>query len=208
MRKIGAVIFILIFSTVTAQTDNVLWTSFQLQKDISKKTTINLKPTLRFNHDVSTYQNASIDIIAKQKYKNRWSMQLLNRLWFIPDQSYRHFIWLDIAHGLKLNKLKIDNRLRYHWALDINDRNDPDYFRWSTKFSFTSKSKVTPYIAIEPWLRTNKQNQFQRIRYEPGINWKINNNYTLSVQYRREDTFNVSNKQFTNFLMLNLIYKI
>ena len=207
-RKISAIIFILIFSKITAQTDNVLWTSFQLQKDISKKTTINIKPTLRFNNDVSTYQNTSIEIIAKQKFTKGWSMQMLNRLWFIPDQSYRHFIWLDVAHGFKLNKLKIDNRLRYHWALDINDRSDPDYFRWSTKFSFINKSKVTPYIAIEPWLRTNDQNQFQRIRYEPGINWKINSIYTLSVQYRRENTFNVSTKRFTNFLMLNLIYKI
>lgn len=208
MRKICAIILIFIISKITAQTDNVNWTSFQLQKDVSKNTTINIKPTLRFDNDISSYQNASIDIFAKQKFTKGWSIQLLNRLWFIPDQSYRLFIWLDVAYGFKLNKIKIDNRLRYHWALDINDRSDPDYFRWRTKFSFLNKSKITPYIAIEPWFRMNKQNQFQRIRYESGINWKINNKYSLSVQYRRENIFNVSSKRFTNFLMLNLIYKI
>ena len=208
MRKITTIFLILIFSKVSAQTDNILWSSFQLQKEISRNTILNIKPIFRFNEDISSYQNMSVDLFAKQKFNKGWSVQLLARTWFIPDQTGRQFLWLDVAHGFKLNQLKIDNRLRYHLALDINDRNDPDYFRWVTKFSLQTKNKITPFFAIEPWLRTNGQNQFQRIRYEPGVNWKIHEDYTLSVLYRREASINLSPVRKTNFLVLNLIYKI
>lgn len=208
MKKLINLIFALISTVAIAQTDNILWSSFQLQKDISKNTILNIKPIFRFNEDISSYQNMSVDIFAKQKFNKGWSIQLLARTWFIPDQTGRQFLWLDVAHGFKLKQLKIDNRLRYHWALDINDRSDPDYFRWVTKFSLLTKGKITPFLAIEPWLRTNSQNQFQRIRYEPGFNWKPHNDYTISILYRREESINLIPTRKTNFFVFNLIYKI
>jgi hypothetical protein len=208
ISRITCIVLIFFFSKITAQTDNVIWTSFQLQKDVSKNASISIKPTVRFDNDISSYENTSIEIIAKQKFAKGWSAQFLNRLWFVPDQTNRNFIWFDLAHGFNLNKLKISNRLRLHWALNLNDSNDPDFFRWQTKFSFLNKSKVTPFLAFEPWYRLNKQNQFQRMRYEPGMDWKINSSYTLSILYRREDIFNVPTERFTNFLVLNLKYKI
>jgi len=209
MKKLTVLIVFTLSNYFTiAQTDNILWSSFQLKKEVSKNTILNIKPIFRFNEDFSSYQNMSVDIFAKQKFNKGWSLQLLARTWFIPDEKGRQFLWLDVAHGFKLKQLKIDNRLRYHWALDINDRNDPDYFRWSTMFSLLTKGNITPFIAIEPWLRTNRQNQFQRIRYEPGFNWKLHENYTLSILYRKEESINLEPKRNTNFAVINLVCKI
>lgn len=208
MRKIGVIILIFAFSKATAQTDNVLWSSFQLQKSISKNTTVHLKPIFRFNDDISTYQNMSIDYFVKQKFANGWSTQLLGRTWFLPSSANRQFIWLDVALSKSIHKIKIDNRLRYHWALDINDRSDPDFFRWLTKISFKNSSNFTPYIGIEPWLRTNTQNKFQRIRYEPGVIWILNPDISINLQYRHEESINLSPKRITNFIVFNLLYKI
>ena len=207
-RKISILILFLAFSTVKAQTDNILWTSFQLQKNVSKKTTINIKPTLRYNDDISSYQNMSVDYFVKQKFGKAWSAQLLGRTWFLPSSPNRQFIWLDVALSKSIHKIKIDTRLRYHWALDINDRSDPDYFRWLTKFSFKNSSTIIPYIGIEPWFRTNTQNQFQRIRYESGFIWSLNTDISINLQYRHEESINLSPKRITNFILFNLLYKI
>jgi len=208
MRKIAAIIFILTFSKITAQTDNVLWSSFQVQKSIAKNTTVNFKPIFRFNDDISSYQNMSADYFVKQKFTNGWSTQLLGRTWFLPNSPNRQFIWLDVALSKSIHKIKIDSRLRYHWALDINDRSDPDYFRWLTKFSYKNSSTITPYIGVEPWVRTNTQNQFQRIRFEPGFIWSINTDISMNLQYRHEESINLKPKRITNFIVFNLLYKI
>ncbi len=191
-----------------AQQDNVLWSSFQLQKSIGKNTQINIKPIFRFNNDISRYQNMSIDYFVKQKFEKGWSTQVLGRTWFLPSRPNRQFIWLDLALSKTLKRLKFDNRLRYHWALDINDRSDPDYFRWLTKFSFKNNSKFTPYFGIEPWFRTNTQNQLQRIRFEPGVIYILNTDISFNLQYRYEETLNLNRKLIRNFIVFNLLYKI
>ena len=192
----------------TAQQDNVLWSSIQVQKNILKNTSLHIKPIVRFNDDISNYQNMSIDYFVKQKFEKGWSMQVLGRTWLLPSSPNRQFIWLDVALSKTIKRLKIDNRLRYHWALDINDRSDPDYFRWLTKFSFKNTSKFTPYVGIEPWFRTNTQNQFQRIRYEPGVVYVVNTRISMNLQYRYEESINLSQKRVTNFIVFNLLYKI
>ena len=86
-------LIILLFGLVTffsfSQTDNILWSSIQLQKSISEKTILSIKPIFRFDNDLSSYQNTSIDIIAKHKFNKGWSVQLLSRSWFKPDQPFQ-----------------------------------------------------------------------------------------------------------------------
>ncbi len=207
-KKIILVVLLASTFSSKAQEFNVLWSSFQVQKDISKNISINIKPIFRFNEDISRYQNMSIDYFVKYKFKKGWSTQALGRTWFLPNVPNRQFIWFDVALSKTFKRLKIDNKLRYHWALDINDRSDPDYLRWSTKFSLKNKSKFTPYIAIEPWFRTNGQNQLRRIRFEPGVIGVLNKAISFNLQYRREETLNLNRKLIRNFIVFNLLYKI
>ena len=190
-----------------AQNDNILWSSVQLQTKASDKLTLNFKPIFRFDDAISDFQNASIDIFANYKIGKGWSAQLSSRTWFIPNAKPRQFIWPDIAYGFTKGIIKIDNRLRYHLALDINDRKDPDFLRWSLRFMY-NKGKIKPFFGIEPWFRLNGVEQWQRIRYMPGVNWKLNDTYSLSFTYWKEDSINLKPKISNNIWLVNLLVKI
>jgi len=207
MRKIGTIIFILIFSKLTAQTDNINWSSFQLQKKLSEKLTLNIKPIFRFNEDVSSFQNMSIDVFAGYKFAKGWTAQLTSRTWFIPDQKPRQFIWPEVSYGISTGDLKIDNRLRYHLALDINNRDDPDFLRWSIRFMY-NKGTIKPFFAVEPWLRLNGIDQLRRVRYMPGLNWKLDDTYSLSLVYWKQESINRSPKISDNLWLINLLIKL
>ena len=203
------VIVLLLFPlTSLSQTDNVLWSSVQFQTKLSETLTLNVKPIVRFNEDIGDYQNTSLDISVKKTFNKGWSAQVLERTWFLPDARPRQFLWADIGHSSRIKKLKIDNRLRWHWALDINDRMDPDYFRLFHRVNFFTDKKFIPYFGFESWFRVNGENQFQRIRIEPGFKWNFAKNYQLDLQYRRENWFNLDSAPKLNFIVANLLVKI
>lgn len=206
-RTLTFFLFLLLNFIGFAQNDNINWSSIQLQTKLSENITFNVKPIFRFNEDFSNFQNASIDLFANYKLNKGWSVQLTSRTWFIPDQKNRQFIWPDLAYGFSKGRFKIDNRLRYHLALDINDRKDPDFIRYSLRFMY-NKGKVKPFFGIEPWFRLNDVAQWQRIRYMPGINWSLSNTYSLSFIYWREESLNIEPKVNSNIWLLNLLVKI
>ncbi len=207
LERLAIIVFLCHSTAFLAQNDHINWSSFQLQKDLSKKTTLNIKPIFRFNEDLSNYQNMSIDVFASHKLNKGWKVQLTSRTWFIPNQKPRQFIWPEISHGFSKGRLKIDNRLRYHLALDINDRNDPDFLRWSVRFMY-NKGNVKPFLAFEPWLRLNGIEKIERLRYMPGINWKLNNKYSISFIYWKQESASIQPKESTNIWLLNLLVKI
>lgn len=207
--KLFIFFFLLVIPNIgLSQTDNVNWSSIQFQTKLSESFTLNVKPIIRFDNDISEYQNTSLDIAVKKTFKKGWSAQIVERTWFLPDARPRQFLWADVAHGFGLKNVKIDNRLRWHWALDINNRKDPDYIRLLHKISFLTSKKFNPYLGFESWFRVNRENQFQRIRIEPGFKWKFSKNYHLDIQYRRENWFNLENAPKINFLVANLLIKI
>jgi hypothetical protein len=200
-------IFIFISTLSIAQNDNINWSSFQLQKQLSEKLTLNIKPIFRFNQDISNFQNMSIEVFAGYKFAKGWTAQLTSRTWFIPDQKPRQFIWPEVSYGISTGDLKIDSRLRYHLALDINNREDPDFVRWRIRFMH-NKGKVKPFIAVEPWLRLNGIDQLQRVRYIAGLNWKLDDTYSLSFVYWKQESINRFPMISDNLWLINLLIKL
>lgn len=208
MKKIFFLLALVSTLLVSAQADNINWSSIQLQKKLSEKTTFNFKPIVRFNNDFSEFQNGSIDISVNRKLGKGWSAQLATRTWFIPDAKPRQFIWIDAAYGFKIKNIKIDQRARMHWALDINDREDADFIRYSLRFMYNKGKKVKPFIGVEPWFRLNDVEQWQRVRYMPGVSWAINNKYGLTFMYWRENSINLKPGFKNNIWALNFLVKI
>lgn len=182
--------------------DNINWSSVKLNKSISDNASISIAPIIRFNDHLHSYQNTSLDIAIKQRLAKGWHMQLLSRTWFIPDQPGRQFIWFDVGYNFSLRNFKIASHTRLHLALDINDRNDPDYLRWKSTFSFPSIGGINPFVAIEPWFRLNDNMQLQRMRYEPGFHLSLKDDIKLSLTYRRENSKNlIPTKRFNMYLI-------
>ena len=204
MKGTVAVFLILMSVYAHAQDDYISWSSVQLQTAISANTKLSLKPIIRYNDNLSRYQNFSIDIFVNQDFGNGWIGQLLSRTWFLPESKYRQFVWLDIVKNYNIQRVTVSNRLRYHYAFEISGIPDPVYLRWRTRILFRNDCKFKPLFQIEPWLRVDGVYQFQRMRYEPGFIWQIHDGYVLDFQYRIEKFFNTEPSPLFNVFVINL----
>lgn len=208
-KFILVVLVIVIWLPSQAQTDdNIIWAIFKMTKSLSDKTSIAVTPIVRINEDVSNYQNTSLDLSIRRKLGKSWHVQLLERTWFIPDQKIRQFLWVDVGWSKSFAKTKLASHVRLHHAMDINDRNDPDFIRWLTKFSFPRIGAFTPTFAIEPWLRLNNFNEIQRMRYEPGVTIKLADRLDGTAVWRRELSVNLEPSVKVNQFVLVLHWKL
>ncbi|MGB0930306.1 MAG: DUF2490 domain-containing protein [Chitinophagales bacterium] len=202
-------LFLFSFEDMKAQTnDNIIWASMKLHTSLGDKTTLAIAPTLRLNDDISDYQNMSIDISLKQKLSKNWSVQLLERTWFIPNGTNRQFLWLDLIYGRAFGNIHISSGLRYHYAFDIKESVDSDFFRWKTIFSLLNLGRIKPFIGIEPWFQTNKIGDFRNIRYIAGLNYKLNEQLGLGLKYWRQETMNLEPSRDFNIYLMTLSYKL
>jgi len=195
-----------LFATVTnlkAQTDNIAWYNASLKVPLSKKSTFSLKPILRYNNDFSTHQNSSLDYGVSRKLRSGFSLMIQGRTWFIQQEDrIRQFIWTDLNHNFKRNKWSLLNKVRHHWALDVNDRADSDFIRYLIKYSYALSPKMKLGLGAEPWLRLNNINQLQRARYHAGISYKLNTEISIALNFWREENWNglAGNKSFNVWL--------
>jgi len=198
-----------IFNVGNSQiSDNISWSSISISKRFDQKNTLSITPTIRHNNNFQSYQNSSVDVHYAHTIDNNWGFGLITRTWFIPDGGNRQFVWFDFRYRNKVNFLKIFSGIRYHLALDINENDDPDFIRWKTKITFPTFGVFTPSIAIEPWLRLNGFEQYQRIRYEPRIDVQLQKKTKFSFTYRREETKNISPSRNFNMFVLTLGYSL
>ena len=204
-----SILFTTCIWTLHAQVnDDVLWATLKLVKEMDSKTSIAITPILRLNNGISDYQNSSLDFSLRRKLANKWQFQVLSRTWWIPEEKKRQFLWLDVIFTQKWLKTKLVSNVRYHYALDINNREDPDFIRWKTKFTFPAFGGFSPSFALEPWIRMNGFFQLQRMRYEPGINYKFNDRTDLTVVFRREESENITPYRDFNMLVVVLQQKL
>jgi len=192
-------------SLFAQNSDNITWSSFQLTKSIDGKNSVAFKPIIRHNQNITKYQNFSLDLAYRRKFGDGWHAQLTTRYWFIPDNTDRYFLWYDLGWGKKIKKSKLSSHVRFHNAIDIKDRIDPDFFRWKTKWTFPPIGKFTFEMSLEPWYRLDTVKQWVRMRYEPGVNYKINDNWIFQAVYRRE--INKGDAIELNAGVFNLGYK-
>jgi len=189
-------------------TDNIAWLNSVLKVPLSEKSTFSIKPIFRYNDDFSTYQNSSLDYNINRKLTKGFSLTLHGRTWFIPQgERIRQFIWTDLNHSFKKNKWSLLNKVRHHWALDVNDRADSDFIRYLIKYSYALSSNLKLGLGAEPWLRLNDFNQLQRARYHAGLSYKINSSLSVALNYFREENWNgLAGDRDFNVLLPGLVY--
>lgn len=197
-------------SNVHAQTnDNIIWASMKMQANLGDKTTFAIAPIFRLNDDISDYQNMSIDISLKHKLSKNWSVQLLERTWFIPNGTNRQFLWLDVIYGKGFGNIHLSSGLRYHYAFDIKENIDGDFIRWKTIFSLLNFGKIKPFFGIEPWFQTDgKIGDFRNIRYILGFNYKLSDQLGLMLKYWRQETMNIEPLRNFNIYLVTLSYSL
>jgi len=211
MKSVLTSIFLLLLFTnfgIGQTNDNISWSSVSVSKKIDDKNSFTVKPIIRHNNNLKSYQNSSIDLLYARSLDKHWSLGFISRTWFVPDAGNRQFLWFDVRYRTNINKFKIFSGLRYHLALDINENIDADFIRWKTKISFPSFGIFTAGLAFEPWLRLNGFEQLQRTRLEPSLDIKLNDELKLSLSYWREEFKNVNPAPNFNIFLVNLGYTL
>jgi len=184
--------------------DNTLWTSFRIRKNINANSRFDVRPIVRFDNNISDYENFSIDLGYYHKLGKGWYGMLITRTWFIPDSDLGQFIWPEIGHTFGVNSFKFTNRLRLHYSVH-NEVRPNDFFRWQTMINFSSNdSKFRPFIGIEPWFQLNGINGLRRIRYEPGFAVVLKNNFNFVLMYRREETIDIPAARNFNMIVATI----
>lgn len=190
--------------TGIGQADNGAWTSFRLRKQITQKTRIDFRPIIRFNNDVSDFQNWSIDIVVNHKLSKGWSVQFLARTWFLPNSPKGQFLWGDITHQAKTKFFTITHRFRYHGSLDTNEINPADFLRIQTRIAPLVKWKIKPFFTAEPWYQLGESNAYTRFRLEGGFSLKLDHVNNFSFLYRRQNSIDREPTNHQNHYVLSL----
>ena len=203
------VIFLFTFSVSKAQgDDNIAWLSFSAKTEIKKDWTTSFTPIFRLNEDFSEYQNFSLDYSVKKKINANWSIAVLGRTWFLPNGTQRQFLWPAITYSHKVKDIAWSHRVRWHQAFDIEGRTDPDFIRYFQNLKYTAWGKWQPFLGLELWWGLNGTLQIERLRYIPGIQYKLNDTVSLSVALWRQESLNLDPEMDVNIYRINLAFTI
>ncbi|MDG2448643.1 MAG: hypothetical protein P8M34_03365 [Saprospiraceae bacterium] len=173
----------LFFLRAEAQRDLVSWSAFKIETSANDGTKFAIKPILRHNNDLSTYQNTSIEFIVNRNLGKKWFAQYLYRHWIWPDEPRVNFHWFDAGYNTSLgNSLKSSSAIRFHISTTSN-RQSADFIRIREKISF-AKGKIKPNIQLEAWWRFDNESEFSLIRLEPGFSWSIVPGVSFTFNYR------------------------
>ncbi len=211
LRRVFWCVLLLVFVfpfTGIGQADNGAWTTFRLRKQITQKTRVDFRPIIRFNNDVSDYQNWSIDIVVNHKLSKRWSVQFLSRTWFLPNSPEGQFLWADITHQANTKFFSIINTLRYHGSLDTNEINPADFVRFQTRIVPFVNWKVKPFFMAEPWYQLGEKDAYTRFRIEGGFNIKLDGLNNFTFLYRRQNSIDRVPSNHQNHYVLTLTRKL
>lgn len=206
-------LLICVYPRLSAQdlNDNTTWSSISVSKDLGHGWTTVLKPIHRRFNNFKDNQNNSLDYIFRKKISSNYAAQILGRTWFMPNAVNRQFIFIDFLQTILLGESPVlwRNRYRLHYAFDIAEIVDGDFFRVDTQLTIRKPWKVIPFISAEPFFRLDGNNQeIQRVRYAIGGKWTINSKTSFTGQYWREAFYgNVSNTDF-NIWGFNMGYKL
>jgi len=210
LRKTVFILFIVFISLGCshAQSDLQSWSSFSLSKIIKEKNRLIFKPIIRHRDNLSSFNNFSLDIIAKRKIDNHWSFSFLQRHWWLANDVNRNFWFIDAVYGFKANNnIKINQYFRWHIAQDI-DINDPNFLRWHPSMTFNTSSKLKPYVGIEFFFRIDGVNEIQRLRSKVGASYVLSDRINLLLRLWREQFVNVTNARTDYVIQFNVDYRL
>lgn len=209
--KVIFLFFSVYYNTVNSQIekDAGLWTTFTLQKKITKKITIAVDQELRLRENFQRlnlfYTNIGVDYKLNKHIKISPSYRFIQKVKIDTRVSYRHRLSADLTYKKKFNKFIISERIRYQ--IEIRDyltskkgKLPEQYVRFKTDFKYNITDKITPYLSCELrfQIRSWRDNDikyngdFHRIRNVGGIEYEFNYRNFINVYYLVQNEFNIA----------------
>lgn len=183
IKKLSLLFILLISSLVSSQFDFASWNSFQIKYKLNDKSTVIVKPIIRYNNNLSSFQNAFFDTSFDYKIHKKWKVKILNRVVSDFTGKYGLAFFFDISHKTKINNsLQLINKFRYHLGLDL-ELFHRDFLRYEPKFISSISKKIDLITAVDFTYNFKNSLQIFRYRYQIGLIHKINKNLGYSLFY-------------------------
>ncbi len=203
--------------------DAGLWTTFTIQKRITKKISIVVDQEFRLRENFQRinlfYTNAGIDYKINKNIKLSPSYRAIQKMRLDNTVSHRHRLSMDATVKKKFNKITLAERVRYQIEVQdyLTSRKGhlPEQFlRFKTDLKYDLGFKITPFVSCElryqirSWRGNDMyyNNRFHRIRNIVGADYEINNKHNITFYYLIQNEFNVPDIE--NIYIIGLAYTL
>jgi len=200
MNKYRIVILLLLISSfINAQSDVGLWTSFSVEKPVSRSFSLNYSEELRFANSSVNLNNirSSLAVSYMISKKTEASVEYL-----MISKSYVNYfanknrLSFDIQYKDKLNKWRYSTELRYAWQdknlfLTDEDGYFPQPFvRWAAEIKRSVVKSLTASIKYQLYLSAYNSFEMDKQRLALGFEYKINkaNSVGITGYLQQSDT--------------------
>lgn len=185
------------------------WFEFEVTKDITKKLELSLAPEIRFkeNFELNEY---FFEPGLEYKFNDFFSLggkyRIGNNLKNNGDSQFYGRFAFDAKTQYEWKKLETQLRLRYTNSDDFSDdgNDKTNYLRLRLKMEYSLKKlDLKPYAAYEIY-REIDEKDFDKSRWETGLEYKINKHHRIGAYFKINDYF--SDKESIN--ILGFTYKL
>ncbi|MBL7921751.1 MAG: DUF2490 domain-containing protein [Bacteroidia bacterium] len=192
--------------------DAGLWSTFTVQKKISKRISFVIDQEFRLRENFQRinlfYTNVGIDYKATKWLKVSPTYRAIQKKRFDGTYSHRHRLMMDLTFKKKLQKITLSERVRYQ--IEVQDlytskkgKLPEQFLRFKTDLKYTVNDKVTPYVSCELRYQIHSprgdgpayDNDFHRIRNVAGIEYNINKDNAVNLYYLIQSEFNISDRE-------------
>ena len=200
------------------------WSVAELRYYPSKKIRFGVEQQLRFNENVSAFDRTFTELNGRYSFWNNYNFGLTYRYMFLNDnsgqiQGIENHYRLDyyLSHEFKLNRLRIENRIKYQNRKEIRDKSisciceTRNYWRLKSGIDYKIKNwKYDPYFSAEIFLPTNKREKqlHNRYRLALGTNVKVAKKQKIRFKYLFEREIKSWNPEANSIFQIKYMYSI
>jgi hypothetical protein len=202
--------------------DAGLWTTTNLEWGINSRYTFILTEEIRLKENFTQlnllYTNVGIEYKIFKFLKTSISYRSIQKAMLDQTFSYRHRIQWDINAKKKLGSFELSYRHRLQSEVrDLNSSDDGYLPEWYSRSKFQLKYNVSkvfgPYFAIELRYqikdprKPESDNLWHRVRYQSGVDYKVNSHNYVGLYYLIQKEFNIKEPQDLYIVGLEYTFK-
>lgn len=191
--------------------DAGMWTTFSADFGLNKKTSIIFAEELRIRENYSRlnlfYTNIGLEYALNKYIKTSLVYRPIQK--YLDDNTFsnRHRLMWDASVKYKIKKFSFSYRHR----LQVEAKNIQSselghvpewYSRNKVEIGYQATKKLAPYFSIEmryqladPRLIT-AYHEWDRVRYQMGVDYKLNGFSKMGVYYLIQKLFNVNSSEY------------
>jgi hypothetical protein len=194
------ILFLIVIHKVgKSQSDFGMWNTFNLEKQFSKKISLEVDEELRFKNNISRlnllYTNLGINFRPVKGLKFSILYRLTEKYTDVHQFNFRNRLMADAAYKYHLSNFIIGYRARIQSEIINNKSTSPEWF-WRNKFEVKyNLGRFAPYLGTELryQLKVPKHPEtdmgWHQVRFFLGLDYKINKNNEVGAYFLVQNDF-------------------